>query len=192
MALRKMLIFIIIILVACLNAYQPAFCLANVLYFGPSSVFFLEHSLTANGTIISGDGVFRSVDFPNYWYNENTGQLNGNIDFLINDSLMMIYGDSLTLKGNFGAGTGNKLFGVYSLPVNTGKAKIYSIDMSGNVIMLVNKTMILLQPGKNFTFVEYETVKDNNSTISIAYEHKYLNRGFIDKNMISPAMVVNI
>jgi hypothetical protein len=85
------------------------------------NVTFLEHSLIANGSVINGSAYFRNVDFPNYWFNENTRVLNGNIDFAINQSLLLIFGDSLTLRGNFGAGTGNELFGVYSLPVQANR-----------------------------------------------------------------------
>lgn len=90
---------------------------------GPASrVLFLEHYLLANGTVIEGKSPYKSINFPTYWYNENTKQLNGQIDFPINNSLIMIFGDVLTLRGNFGGGTGNKLFGVYSLPVRADQA----------------------------------------------------------------------
>ena len=82
----------------------------------PQKVIFLEHSMLANGTVVNGSVPFRTVDFPSYWFNANTAQLNGEIDFPINDSLLLIFGDSLTLTGNFGAGTGNKLYGAYRLP----------------------------------------------------------------------------
>ena len=64
-----------------------------------SRALFLEHYLLANGTVIEGKSPFKSVNFPTYWYNENTKQLNGRVDFPINSSLIMIFGDVLTLQG---------------------------------------------------------------------------------------------
>lgn len=149
-----------------------------------SRALFLEHYLLANGTVIEGKSPFKSVNFPTYWYNENTRQLNGRIDFPVNDSLIMIFGDVLTLRGNFGGGTGNKLFGVYSLPVTADQAIIYSIDMSGNVVMNVNKKTFVLRPGESYSYTENETLRENNALIEVQYNHTYANHGFIDKRLI--------
>lgn len=155
-----------------------------------SKVVFLEHNLLANGTVINGSVPFRSINFPSYWFNDNIKQLNGEIDFQLNDSLLMIYGDGLTLRGNFGAGTGNKLYGVYSLPVQADKANIYSIDGSGNVGMYVNNRSVYLRPGQEYTYQEKERLKEGNGTVNVLYEHRYINHGLIDKNAIQTRMVV--
>jgi hypothetical protein len=152
-------------------------------------VLFVEHYMLANGTVIEGKAPFRSVNFPTYWYNENTKQLNGKIDFPINDSLSLIFGDVLTLKGNFGAGTGNKLFGVYSLPVHADQAYIYGMDVSGNIAMHVNQKTLILKPGESYTFSQNETSKDNGAVIEIKYDHTYVNHGFINKRNIGSGLV---
>ncbi|HTY90078.1 MAG TPA: hypothetical protein VMC84_02780 [Methanocella sp.] len=149
-----------------------------------SKVVFLEHYMSANGTIIQGEAPFRSVNFPTYWYNENTKQINGKVDFPINTSLKMVFGDVLTLQGNFGEGTGNKLYGVYSFPVNADQAYIYGIDMDGNVVMRLNQRAIILKPGDSYSYSENETLKDHGATIEVEYNHTYMNHGYIDKNNI--------
>ncbi len=149
-----------------------------------SRALFLEHYLIANGSVVRGQVPFKSVNFPTYWFNENTRQLNGKVDFPVNDSLKVIVGDVLMLKGNFGAGTGNKLFGAYSLPVRADEAVIYSVDTSGNVIMNVNKETFVLKPGKTYTYTENETLREANATIDVRYNHTYVNHGFIDKKSI--------
>jgi len=154
-----------------------------------SRALFLEHYLLANGTVVEGQSPFKSVNFPTYWYNENTKQLNGRIDFPVNDSLIMIFGDVLTLHGNFGGGTGNKLFGVYSLPVTADQAVIYSIDMSGNVVMNVNDKTFVLRPGESYSYSENETLKESNAVINVQYDHTYVNHGFIDKRRIGAGFV---
>jgi hypothetical protein len=154
------------------------------------NVTFLEHSLIANGTVINGSAHFRNVDFPNYWFNENTRELNGNVDFAINDQLQLIFGDSLTLGGNFGAGTGNKLYGVYSLPVQADRAIIYYADGYGTLGMYVNNRSVILRPGQEYTYNETETVRDGNGTVRINYQHLYLNHGNIPKATIQTRMVV--
>ncbi len=182
-----------IIVVACImmtasGAAQQA--QIPVLSQGSSSrVLFLEHYMLANGTVVEGKSPFKSVNFPTYWYNENTKQLNGRIDFPINDSLIMIFGDVLTLRGNFGGGTGNKLFGVYSLPVTADQAVIYSIDMSGNVVMNVNKKTMVLRPGESYSYTENETLRERNAVIEVQYSHTYVNHGFIDKRRIGTGLV---
>ncbi len=149
-----------------------------------SKVVFLEHYLTANGTVVNGTVQFRSVNFPSYWFNENRGQIHGPVDFLVNDSLQMIFGDVLTLQGNFGGGTGNKLFGVYSFPVTANEAYIYGVDAWGNVLMRVNQKALLLGPGESYTYFENETVRDGGAIIRVRYNHTYVNHGLIDKKNI--------
>jgi len=128
-----------------------------------SRVLFLEHYLLANGSVTEGTAQFRSVNFPTYWFNENTRQLNGQVDFPVNDSLAMVFGDILTLRGNFGAGTGNKLYGAYSLPVIASQAVIRSIDRSGNVLMSVGNRTLVLGPGEAYTYEENETLREQNA-----------------------------
>ena len=153
------------------------------------NVTFLEHSMIANGTVINGSAPFRSVNFPNYWFNENTRELNGNLDFPVNDQLLLIFGDSLTLRGNFGAGTGNKLYGIYSLPVPADKAIIYYADRFGNIGMNVDNRTVMLSPGQEYRYNETETVRDGNGTVRINYQHLYMNRGTIPVTSIQTRMV---
>jgi hypothetical protein len=152
-------------------------------------VVFLEHSLVANGTVINGSVPFRIVDFPSYWFNDNTKQLNGDLDFPINDSLQLIFGDVLTLKGNFGEGTGNKLYGAYTLPARANKAIIYSVDMAGDIIMDPNDRMMVLKPGDTYAYSENETLLEGNGTVKVRYDHIYTNHGLINKSEIRTSMV---
>lgn len=154
-----------------------------------SRVVFLEHNLISNGTVLSGEVPFRSVNFPNYWFNENTRQLNGKLDFAVNDSLIAIFGDSLTLIGDFGAGTGNKLYGIYSLPITADHARIYTIDQFGTIGMYVNNRSVFLRPGQEYSFNESETIREDGGNVNIQYKHLYINRGIIEKNAITARMV---
>jgi hypothetical protein len=153
-------------------------------------VLFLEHNLIANGTVINGTVPFRTANFPSYWFNENTLQLNGNIDFPLNNSLTVIYGDALTLRGNFGAGTGNKLFGVYSLPARVDHSIIYYVDRTGTVGLYVNNRTVMLRPGQMYNYTRNETVRERNGTVKIAYEHIYTNHGLIPRSGIQTRMIV--
>lgn len=155
----------------------------------PQELPFLEHSLIANGTVINGSVPFRSVDFPSYWFNANTRELCGNIDFDIGGPLALIFGDSLTLQGNFGAGTGNKLFGIHNLPAAIDKAIIFYVDRHGNIGIYVNNRSVMLRPGQEYSYNESETVSDGNGTIRIDYQHLYLNRGLIPRTSIQTRMV---
>lgn len=190
-SLKGLLLFIILV-VSIVWAGTSAYAFqsyddANTL--SASSVVFLEHSLLANGTVVSGEVPFRSVNFPNYWFNENTRQLNGNIDFALNDSLIVIYGDALTLRGDFGAGTGNKLFGIYSLPVKADQATIVSIDRYGTVGLNVNNQFVYLRPGQEYRFNETETLQEGKGKVKVEYQHVYINHGIINKNAISTRMI---
>jgi hypothetical protein len=153
------------------------------------NVTFLEHSMTANGSVLNGSVPFHSVNFPNYWFNENTRELNGNVNFTIDGRLLLIFGDSLTLSGNFGAGTGNKLYGVYRLPVQADKATIYYVDQYGTVGMYVNNTTVTLRPGQEYSYNETETVKDGNGTVRINYQQLYLNHGTIPLASVQTRMI---
>jgi hypothetical protein len=149
-----------------------------------SGVIFLEHNLVANGTVVNGEAPFRSVNFPSYWYNENTRQIKGNIDFAVNDSLIMVFGDALTLKGDFGAGTGNKLFGVYGLPYKADQDIIYSTDLSGNVVIKINGEKMVLKPGDTYTYNTTGQLRNVKALTNVTYTNTYINHGFIDKNNI--------
>ena len=152
-------------------------------------VLFLEHNLLANGTVVSGEVPFRAVNFPSYWFNQNTRQLNGNIDFALNDSLIAIYGDILTLRGDFGAGTGNRLFGIYSLPTKADQATIYSIDSYGTIWLYVNDQYVSVRPGEEYRFNQTETIQEGTGTVNVVYQHLYTNHGLINKNAISTRMI---
>lgn len=152
-------------------------------------VVFLEHNLIANGTVVNGTVPFRSVNFPSYWFNENTRQLNGDISFALDDSLVMIFGDTLALRGNFGAGTGNKLFGIYKLPARADQATIYYLDRYGTVGLYVNNRSVNLQPGQTYGYNETETLRDGNGIVRIAYQHQYTNHGLIDRGAIQSRMI---
>jgi hypothetical protein len=154
-----------------------------------SRVLFIEHYLLANGTVKEGKSPFKSVNFPSYWYNENTKELNGKIDFPVDGSLIMIFGDVLTLRGNFGGGTGNKLYGVYSLPVKANQATIYSYDASGTVIIGVNNKTIALMPGESYSYTENETLREDKAVIKVTYDQTYVNHGFIDKKHLRSRFV---
>lgn len=193
---KAILVVIIIVTVLAvpgmaLQSNSPVTQTSDSLYSSASKVLFLEHYLQANGTVIKGEAPFRSVNFPTYWYNENTRQLNGKIDFPINNSLKLIFGDVLTLKGNFGAGTGNKLFGAYSLPMRFNQAIVYSTDMSGNIIMNVNKRTIVLKPGDTYTYSEKETYAQGDAQVKVVYDHTYINHGFINKNSLKAGVVTS-
>ena len=151
-------------------------------------VVFLEHNLIANGTVINGTVPFRSVNFPSYWFNENTRQLNGDISFPLDNSLVMIFGDTLALRGNFGAGTGNKLYGIYSLPAKADQATIYYADRFGTINLYVNNRTVYLQPDQTYGYNETETLKDGNGTVNVAYQHLYTNHGLIDRSAIQARM----
>ncbi len=154
-----------------------------------SRVVFLEHYLLANGSVTEGTARFRSVNFPTYWFNENTRQLNGEVDFPVNESLVMVFGDILTLRGNFGAGTGNRLFGAYSLPVIASQAVIHSIDPTGSVIMSIGQKTLALGPGQSYSYEEEETLKEQDALIRVRYNHTYVNHGLIDKKGIVGSLV---
>jgi hypothetical protein len=153
------------------------------------NVTFLEHYMIASGTVINGSALFRSENFPNYWFNENTRELNGNVDFATDSRPLLVFGDSPTLRGNFGAGTGNKVYGVYSLPVQADEATIYYADRYGTVSLYVNNRSVFLRPGQEYSYNETETVKDNNGTVRINYQQLYANRGTIPLTSIQTKMI---
>lgn len=199
MLVQKAIIFFIIVSLAVAMAI-PATALrvndgsartSDTIHTQSSRVVFLEHYMVANGTVVDGEAPFRSVNFPSYWYNENTGQLKGKIGFPINDSLVMIFGDVLTLQGNFGAGTGNKLFGIYSLPAYAGEAVIYSVDMNGNIVMDINDNMVILKPGTAYKYTQNETLEEDNAIVEVEYTLTYVNHGFIDKKDVGESLVTS-
>ena len=145
--------------------------------------------MVANGTVTNGSVPFREVNFPSYWFNANTGEINGDIDFPINNSLRLIYGDALTLTGDFGAGTGNKLYGAYSLPFYASPAIVYSVSLNGEVIMKANGRLMTLDPEQSYTYSEKEAAREGNGTVNIVYNHTFMNHGFIDRNNIRTSMV---
>ena len=176
------LLFLMVIC-ACGAARQGAGSSALAAASVPSSsgIIFLEHSLVANGTLIKGEAPARSINFPTYWYNGNTRQINGKVDFAVNDSLLIVFGDAVTLQGDIGSGTENKLFGVYGLPYMANQDVIYSTDHSGNVVMRIGKKKVVLGPGDTYAYSDRKLIREDNDTLAVLYNHTYVNHGFIDK-----------
>lgn len=137
--------------------------------------------MVANGTVIKGEPPARSINFPSYWYNRNTRQINGKVGFAVNDSLLMVFGDAVTLQGDLGSGTGNKLYGVYGLPYMANRDVIYSVDRSGNAVMRIDGKKIVLGPGDTYIYNNSRRIKEDNATLDVLYTHTYVNQGFIAK-----------
>ncbi|MCK5368612.1 MAG: hypothetical protein KAQ62_08660, partial [Cyclobacteriaceae bacterium] len=131
---------------------------------------FVDHHISTHGELIEGDykgGLL--IDFPTYDFDNSTKILKGEIDFAINKTLKIIYGDGISLSGVVGGGAATGLTGIYDLPYEHGKLKIIEMEFNGTVHFKYNDSLIVLKSNEEWgnTSSEIDT-QDNVDGIAKA------------------------
>lgn len=150
---------------------------------------FVDHHINTNGELLEGNyqgGL--NIDFPTYKFDKTTKILKGELDFEINKSLKIIYGNGRSLSGVVGAGAATGLYGVYELPYAKGKFEIKEIESNGTVHIQYNDSLIILKSNEEWVGISSEIdTQDFGEGIAkanIITTDKIVNYGIIGKSEI--------
>jgi len=127
---------------------------------------FLDHQIYDNGKLVSGTCPPAAINFSTYTFQTDTGSLEGLVPFEINDSLLLIYGESTTLSGDYGTGGSGMLDGAYALPHTAGNITINGIASDGTMYLMYHNQTIALAPGTQWTDISTGTEVTTACTIN--------------------------
>lgn len=151
----------------------------------PDKCIFIDHHVHSDGVIIEGQGSGLMIDFPTYSFDKEQQRLNGMVNFDVNDSLQVVYGDGQSLSGAMGGGAATMLYGVYALPYEQRGLMIKSVNSSGAVTMRYRNETIILEPGEEWEKVTSDIITTNYGNVSRINEtstDRIINYGLINKN----------
>lgn len=151
----------------------------------PGKCIFLDHHVHSDGVLIEGQGSGLMIDFPTYSFDTVQRRLAGMINFDLNDSLLIAYGDGQSLSGAMGGGAATMLYGIYALPYEQRGLMIQSVNNSGTVTIRYRNETIVLEPGEEWEEVTSGIITTNYGTVSRINEtrtDRIINHGLIHKN----------
>lgn len=142
---------------------------------------FLDLHTYYNGTLVSGKCPPAGINFPTYRLETETGCLEGIVPFEVNDSLLLIYGETTLLSGDYGNGSSGMLTGAYSLPHTSGDLTVNGFTSDGTMYLTYHNQTISLEPGTQWidvsTGTEVTTACTINRTVTniLTYYGNYQN-----------------
>lgn len=150
---------------------------------------FVDHHVSRHGETIEGNYVGGlHIDFPTYSYDESSKTLGGIIDFEINKSLKVIYGDGTSISGVIGSGIAAGLTGIYDIPYANGRFEIQQIEPNGTVHIQYMDSIIVLKSNEEWVNVTTEIItQDYGEEIAranITTIDRFVNYGIIEKSKI--------
>jgi predicted small lipoprotein YifL len=108
---------------------------------------FLDHQVIYTGTLVSGTCPAPAIDVSPYIFDADSKTLAGIVPFEINESLLVVYGESTTLTGAYGRGGYGELSGAYALPYKNGNLTVDGFTKDGTMYLTYNNKSIALTPG---------------------------------------------
>lgn len=123
------------------------------------------------------------IDFPTYFFYEQTRSLRGEIRFEINDRLQAIYGSGSSLHGAAGSGAATGLEGVYELPgpARPGGAPIRKIEADGTVHIGGGWIPLILKPGEAWVYTSNWIQQDEQGKTKWTVHSTVINHGILEK-----------
>ncbi len=153
---------------------------------GSDKCVFIDHHINTHGELIKGN-YFEGpqIDFPTYTFSAETNILSGDINFQLNNTLKIIYGNGSSLSGLAGGGAGTGLSGVYELPYEQGVFKIMDLESNGTVHLLYNDSSIVLNSNEEWvnitSRIDTQDFAEGIAKANLITTDKFVNHGIIKK-----------
>jgi hypothetical protein len=112
---------------------------------------FLDHQVIYTGTLVSGTCPAPAINVSPYIFDADTKTLAGIVPFEINESLLLVYGESTVLTGAYGRGGYGELSGVYALPYKNGNLTVDGFTKDGTLYLTYHNRTLALAPGMQWT-----------------------------------------
>ncbi|MFA6363262.1 hypothetical protein [Methanoregula sp.] len=151
---------------------------------------FLDHQRYYNGMLVSGTCPPSAINFSTYHLATDTGSLEGLVLFEINDTLLLIYGESTTLSGDYGTGGSGILDGVYALPHTAGDITMNGFTSEGTMYLTYHNQTIALAPGTQWTDISTGTEVTTACTLNRTTTDILTYYGNYQKSTIKKAKIV--
>jgi hypothetical protein len=150
---------------------------------------FVDHHVHVDGVLLEGESRGLMIDFPTYSFDPEGRKLTGFVNFDVNDSLLVVYGDGSSLGGAMGGGAATMLSGAYALPYSQYGLTISSVEADGSVTIEYKNETILLSPGEDWALTTSEiqaldNYDGNRSMINVTTRDRIVNYGLLNKNDI--------
>ena len=150
---------------------------------------FIEHFSQTDGELIEGN--YREgpgYDVPTFSFDSVTGVLSGNINFQINKSLKLVFGNGRGSSGVAGTGVSTMLFGIYKLPFENGNFKITNVEANGTIYLRYNDSTIVLKRNEEWTrissFIDIQNNAGEIAKAKLTSTDRIVNYGIIEKSNI--------
>ena len=150
---------------------------------------FIEHFSQTDGELIEGN--YREgpgYDVPTFSFDSTTGVLSGNINFQINKSLKLVFGNGRGSGGVAGSGISTMLFGIYKLPFENGNFKITNVEANGTIYLRYNDSTIVLKRNEEWTkitsFIDTQNNAGEIAKAKLTSTDRIVNYGIIEKSNI--------
>jgi hypothetical protein len=127
---------------------------------------FVEFFMHLYGKVLEGDpgqGVGDPFCCPTYSFNSSTGELIGEIDFLVNTALKVVDGGGLITEGVIVSSMSSSLIGYYELPTNPKGFRVENIEEGGIVYFA-------FEPWPSFNLLPNENKNIPVSVDTVTYE----------------------
>jgi hypothetical protein len=158
--------------------------------FGKETFIFIELRVAEDGKVIQGNyPPGRNIDGPAYNFDERARTLEArHISHATADSLKVILGRRLTLRGAAGGGVASRLFGVFKFPYENEEVILNGVDRNGRAyVQYLDKELIIESESEwVYTVTRRDTVdiQQYSAIAEFTTTTRIINYGVLDKSMI--------
>lgn len=149
---------------------------------------FIDTHLNIDGKRISGreNCGFIFIDFPTYYYDNETSQLRTGIQPNLTEKTLLILGRGTSLSGDKGSGAGTALEYYDTLDPSVTGLEIVDLAKDGTVVLQTEEGQRSLKPGERYQHVELLNATAEGCVMEETHTYSIANWGFINKSRVVP------
>jgi len=149
-------------------------------------LLFVDAHLNIDGKRISGkeNCGFMFIDFPTYYYENETGQLHTDIQPNLTEKTLLILGRGTSLSGDSGSGAGTALEYYETLDPSVTGLEIVDLARDGTITIQTEGGVKNLKPGERYQHVELLNQTEGGCIIEETRTRSIANWGFINKSRV--------
>lgn len=183
---------VFVFVVWCMCGCSPRGEKAAPWFFPPDQYVFIEYRIEEDGRVLEGNYPSGPmIDFPTYMYDPHRGEIaSRDFPFEINDTLKVVLGKSLALRGTAGGGISSRLYGAYQLPFTTDDITILRIENDGTARVRLRTEVLVIPAGDEWR--RSQTRRDTIGTFrdravaEFTKTERIVNHGVLEKAKIRP------
>jgi len=126
------------------------------------------------------------IDFPTYYYDNETSQLRTGIRTNLTEKTLLILGRGTSLSGDKGSGAGTALEYYDTLDPSVTGLEIVDLARDGTVTLQTEEGERSLKPGERYQHVELLNTTEGGCVIEETHTRSIANWGFLNKSRVMP------